>query len=124
MERLNLKELRPLVAINQEVNMLAIEKFQNEVLRPIIKFQHELIFATLDQQTHFRDLFKHQQTLTHKFNYTKQFITKNTELRGHFIGLIIGLLTTEEHQEYLKNKADINKRIIQIITQRIVDSFQ
>ena len=124
MERLNLKDLRPLVAINQEVNMLAIEKFQNEVLRPIIKFQHELIFATLVQQTHFRDLFKHQQTLTHKFNYTKQFITKNTELRGHFIGLIIGLLTTEEHQEYLKNKADINKRIIQIITQRIVDSFQ
>jgi len=124
MERSSLKELRPLVAINQEVNMLAIEKFQNEVLRPVIKFQHELIFATLHHQTHFKDLFKHQQTLSLKFNYTKQFITKNTEIRGHFIGLITGLFTMEEYQTYLKNKAEINKRIIQIITQRIVDSFE
>ena len=40
MDREQLKELRPLIPSALTENTKEIEHFQNEVLRPILKFQH------------------------------------------------------------------------------------
>ena len=40
-----IKACRPVVEINKNKNILETEKFQNEVLRPILKFQNKLLIA-------------------------------------------------------------------------------
>lgn len=117
------KSIRPKLIINS-VNSTVEEKFQNEVLRPIIKLQHELIIQffihTIDSmKVDFQSLKKGAQ-----LKFIKDCLTKDLSLNNYFKGLITGLFTTEELIIYLNHKQSINKRIIQIIEKRISDSLE
>ena len=48
---------------------------------------------------------------------------KNKSLNNQLIGVIIGMMENDEVKEYFKNSKEFNKRIIQMIIQRIYDSI-
>ena len=52
------------------------------------------------------------------------FIKKNTVLRNQLIGLVLGQFTTEELAMYLEKDTAYNKRILQMVAQRIVDNLK
>lgn len=104
-------------------NTSDIERFQNEVLRPIIKMQNNLLVAF------FKNYIKNNKI---KFNTLKAevqenkintILTKDINFKNILIGSIIGHLEENEIEIYFKNKTEINKRIIQIIKQRLHDNF-
>ena len=104
-------------------NTSDIERFQNEALRPVIKMQNNLLVAF------FKNYIKNNKI---KFNTLKAevqenkintILTKDINFKNILIGSIIGHLEENEIEIYFKYKTEINKRIIQIIKQRLHDNF-
>ena len=95
------------------------EKFQNEVLRPIIKLQNSLILICFH---HFLNKLKvdlKQLNEQKRKELIKSLLRTNSQLMTELRGLIIGLLTSEEYSYYLNHRSSINKRIHSIIQIRI-----
>ena len=120
----DIKQLRPDIP-QAEVNetMTEMEQFQNTTLRPILKFQNELLSVHFSQFA--RSYKKDWGSISNekKIVFIENAMMKNQGLRNTIIGMIIGLITKEEQDYYLKNKSEINRRIIQMGKQRIVSNL-
>tara|TARA_B110000240_G_scaffold2004_1_gene2357 strand:- start:479 stop:889 length:411 start_codon:yes stop_codon:yes gene_type:complete len=120
-----LKSLRPdILTKTIKTEMSSEEYFQNTVLRPIIKFQNELLIAVFLQfctkyKNVFFDLSTEKKTL-----YIETSFIKDSKLRSSFRDLIIGLFSVEEYSEYLKNASALNKRMTGIIKERLISHVQ
>ena len=120
-----LKSLRPdILTKTIKTEMSSEEYFQNKVLRPIIKFQNELLIAVFLQFcTKYKNVFFDLST-EKKILYIESSITKDSKLRSSFRDLIIGLFSVEEYSEYLKNASALNKRMTGIIKDRLISHMQ
>ena len=116
-------KVRPVLKNLINSNTSLIEKFQNEVLRPIIKMQNNLLI------TFFKNYIKNRKIEFNKLGVEFQekkinsILTKDINFKNILIGSIIGHLEENEIEIYFKSKTEINKRIIQIIKQRLQDNF-
>jgi hypothetical protein len=117
------KTLRPIIESISDTESNVSEKFQNEILRPIIKLQHALLIVifrnyAVSRKTNLKEL-PHQ-----KFNrFVNSAVTKDINFKNQIIGVIVGLFTVEEYTEYCQISSEINKRISQITIQRLKDSY-
>jgi len=113
-------EIRPKIpSIKTGLVTSVEERFQNDVLRPIIKLQHNLIVTYFD---HYLKLKKKIISELHEAqikDFIEQSFNRDIKLKGDFRALIIGLFTVEEFTLYLTMTAQINKRINSIIEVRI-----
>ncbi len=121
---MNKKEIRPIIenAIVRD-DMSPAEQFQNGVLRPVIKLQHNIIIAL------FNSYLKHSSfdinTLEgdKKKEFLKNIISRNQHMRNQYVGLISGMFTDEEFEHYLSNPSEYGRRIVQMIAQRLQDTY-
>ena len=120
-----LKLLRPDILTNTiNKGMSSEEYFQNTVLRPIIKFQNDLLIAIFIQFcTKYKNVFFDLST-EKKILYIESNITKDSKLRTSFRDLIIGMFSVEEYYEYVKNSSALNKRIMGIVKERLISNVQ
>ena len=123
MSREELKELRPVLFLEQNAGTKTVELFQNEVLRPIIKYQHDLLIGSVNSQSLFKTILNDKGPRIEFQEKIRQFITGQSALKNQLIGYVIGLMTSSEFDFYLKNQQEINKRIHGMICQRVADSF-
>jgi|SRR5574343_570263 len=123
MDRNQLKELRPLIPSALTENTKEIEHFQNEVLRPILKFQHTFFEYYFKNNSQFLKLIQERKSRLEFQNKISQFISNQANIKHQLIGSVIGLLADEELNYYHTNSAELNKRISQMICQRISDTF-
>ncbi len=118
------KDIRPTipqVLINNDTSQE--ERFQNTVLRSILKMQHELLLMLVmshlqKKRIDIMDLptVKKEQTLR---NVLKSDMALKNELRG----MIIGQMEIEEFKEYLLLQVEMNKRITNMLTGRIINGI-
>lgn len=100
------------------------ECFQNKTLRPIIKFQHDLIIAV------FKSYIKKRKNVFFELQNEKQLhfienaIHKDLAFRNTLIGIITGFFTINEYISYSKDTSVINRRMLSIIKTRLIDSIQ
>lgn len=118
------KSLRPTIP-SAKVNdvMSPEEQFQNTVLRPIIKLQHQSIIALFNNYLQHSDFDINKFDAPKKLEFLKTVASRNQHLRNQYIGMIIGLFTEEEMSVYLNNMGEYSRRIMQMISQRIQDSY-
>lgn len=104
-------------------NTTEIEKFQNETIRPIIKMQHVLLvnhFAFYVQKRKINlDSFTEEQ----RKKRVQSIFKTDSSLKKMNLGFIIGHFSEEEYFFYTRHNSEINRRILQIIAQRINDSL-
>lgn len=117
-----LLSLRPLVAVPQTNNQTKEERFQNEVLRPILKWQNDLLLAYLIDLKNFDAVLKVKNQRSILEEKVKTFLQQNS-VKWTLIGMTLGLLTQEELKDYQTMANAINKRILQMITRRVVDNL-
>ena len=94
------------------------ELFQNNILRPILKFQNELLielFLTYIKKT--KNIY-YTLSQEKKCSYIEKVTTSDFTFRNQLIGIIVGLFTVEEYIEYTKNSSNLNKRIINLLIER------
>jgi hypothetical protein len=122
---LKLKALRPdILTTTVKTQMSSEEYFQNTVLRPIIKFQNDLLLAVfLNYCKTYKNVF-FELSLENKVNYIESAIAKDSKLRHSLKDLIIGLFTVEDYAIYLKTPSPLNKRILGIIKERLISHIQ
>ena len=100
------------------------EKFQNQTLRPILKFQNDLFLEV------FRNYAIKQKgvffTLTpeKKMNYIENVIQRDIKFRNSLKGIVIGMFTISEYKEYIQNSSNINKRMMNLLIERIKTQIQ
>ncbi|MDN3617955.1 glyoxalase [Polaribacter undariae] len=117
------KKERPVLTDLVNEGTSEMEKFQNEVLRPVIKMQHSLLISSFKQhlikrKVDFTDLTdkKRRSKITAVFKTDNNYKNMN-------LGFIIGHFSSDEFTFYADNASEINRRILQIVTQRIKDSI-
>ena len=120
-----LKSLRPDVLTKTIKSEMSTEEyFQNTVLRPIIKFQNDLLIAVFLQFCRkYKNVFFDLST-EKKILYIESAITKDSKLRTSFRDMIIGLFSVEEYSEYLVNASALNKRMTGIVKERLISHVQ
>ena len=100
------------------------ELFQNQVLRPILKLQNDLVLAVfLNYLAQNKMAFK-TQTPEKKEATIENALQKDIKLQNIFKGMIIGLFTTDEYAVYLKNSSGLNKRMMGMLMERLKSQVQ
>lgn len=125
MNREKLKELRPDIdSIDHTSAISPEEQFQNQILRPILKFQNELLLKIYQHYVEQRKgQFYKLSNPKEKLAYIEHSIQKDSKLRELLLGIVIGHFTQEEYNTYLKAEKSIRKRIINLLVQRLQDQM-
>lgn len=100
------------------------ERFQNLVIRPIVKMQHELLINLVQHFPHFNNVMKSRDNYQKFRENLTVYLNKNQSTKHQLIGAVIGMMTMSELTEYMYNTQVFNKRIVNIIAKRVADTLQ
>lgn len=105
-------------------SMSSDELFQNKTLRPIIKMQHDLFIAVFKNYISKHKNVFYELSLSKQLSYIDNAIHKDMKFRNSVKGMIIGQFTEEEYTLYIQNSSALNKRMMTIVKERLLDSIQ
>jgi hypothetical protein len=114
---------RPVLQDLIKENMSAVELFQNQTLRPVIKMQHDLLVSAFKNYIAKRKIDFLSLTAQKQRSKTKAVFVKDINYKNLTLGMIIGAFSADEFSYYGANPSEYNKRIIQIVVQRMQDSL-
>ena len=100
-----------------------LEHFQNSVLRPILKGQHELLIQSFQNYLEQRKIDFSNIKTEQKENHINSILSKDIAYKNLQIGMIIGQFTTEEFELYKLHSGEYNKRILQMLKKRLKDTL-
>jgi len=119
-----IKSLRPeLPNVVNGAEISEIELFQNEVLRPILKFQNGVLINIFICNLKKRDVDFSKMNLKGRIAYVTNVIQKDLGLRNVLIGIVLGLLTAEEVNLYYLHETEYRRRISKMIIERLADQL-
>lgn len=102
----------------------AEEKFQNETLRPILKIQNDLFVAVfINYAVKQKNVF-FALTPEKKMNYIENVIHRDIKFRNSLKGIVLGLFTISEYNEYIQNSSNLNKRMMNLLIERLQSQLQ
>lgn len=100
------------------------ERFQNETLRPIIKLQNDLFIEVFKNYvTKHKNVF-YDLSIQKQIDYVENAIHKDMKFRNSLKGMVIGQFTVEEYQFYVTNSSALNKRMMNIVKERLISNIQ
>ena len=104
--------------------MSADEFFQNKTLRPVAKLQNELLLAVFRNYVAKHKNVFYDLTIEKRLDYIENAIHKDMKFRNSLKGIIIGQFTLEEFEIYIKNSSALNKRMMDIVKERLKSNIQ
>lgn len=119
-----LLKLRPNIkTIKRNLDTTVAEQFQNDTLRAILKFQHDILLALFHQclaknKIDFISLKTEEQEAK-----LAQLFQKNLAFKNQCLGAVIGNLTTVEYAHYSNDVSVYNRRIVTMLKQRIMSTY-
>ena len=99
------------------------ELFQNMVLRPVIKMQHDLLIMRVKSHFSSKRVLFNVMDNKKRTEAIIQAFQNDHNLKKEIQGMIIGQLTVLEFHQYLKIERSLNKRIVQMVRNRMIDSL-
>jgi len=57
-------------------------------------------------------------------DYIENSINRDQKFRNSLKGIIIGQFTVNEYQEYIKNSSALNKRMMNLVRERLINNIQ
>lgn len=114
---------RPILPNLVNSGTIEIEKFQNEVIRPVIKMQHSVILSLFNNYLKKRKIDFKSLSLEKQHEKIKLILTKDNTFKYIFLGIVIGHFSIDELNYYHLNASELNRRVFQISIQRLKDSI-
>ena len=100
------------------------EKFQNNTLRPILKWQNETLLYVFQQYFKKRKDVFYELSLPKKKEYIEQCMRKDIRFKNLLTGLIVGHFTEEELKLYFENEKEYSRRIATMLVKRVQDQVE
>ena len=121
----DLKRIRPEIptAIITE-HMSSQERFQNETIRPIAKFQNPLLIEVFRNYVAKHKNVFYDLSVSKRMAYVENAIHKDMKFRNSLKGIIIGQFTVTEYLDYIKDSSALNKRMMHIVKERLLSQIQ
>ena len=116
-------ELKPRPLLSLKKANSEEEIFQNEILRPILKFQHDLIITLAQEFLKSRNITWEKVKEKDPFQWLNINIKRDIPFKNQLIGMVIGQFSKNELDEYLTFQKEMNKRIINMMTERIISHY-
>ena len=118
MRNQELLSLRPKLSLpDMETGM--IEQFQNATLRPILKYQHDLLVLLFKNYVIKRKNVFDKLTPLKRLDYIQQVVKTDVALKNRLAGLVIGHFTNEEYIFFSENEPELLRRLTDLIVQRL-----
>jgi hypothetical protein len=100
------------------------EIFQNRTLRPVLKFQNDLFVEAFINYANKQKKQFYTLTTDRKLQYIENAIHRDIKFRNVLKGMVIGNFTIDEFTEYTQNSSNINKRMMNLLIERLKDQVQ
>ncbi|MES2762342.1 MAG: hypothetical protein V4677_09045 [Bacteroidota bacterium] len=113
-----LKNLRPLINVDNSKST-DLETFQTNTLRPILKFQNDLILTLINQHLSENKIIVKNLTDNKKAERIHEIVKGNLQIKQLLTGITIALFTEEEMEFYHLNKKEVVKRTITMMLERV-----
>jgi hypothetical protein len=110
--------IRPTLTFEKEAES-ELEKFQNEVLRPILKLQNDLLTEIFKTYANKRKGSFYKLSDKEKLVYIDQSIKKDMKFKQYLEGIVTGMFTLEEYAKFMENEGELTKRMINLLVQRL-----
>ena len=100
------------------------EYFQNTTLRPILKYQHDLMVLLFKNYIKKRKNAYFKLSPLQKMDYIQQAVKMDVAFKNRLAGLIIGHFTNEEFLTFSENETELLRRLTDLIVQRLQSAIQ
>ncbi|MUH36813.1 glyoxalase [Zobellia amurskyensis] len=100
------------------------ERFQNQTLRPILRLQNFMFLAVFKNYIAKHKNSFYELSLEKRFEFIENAIQKDIKFRNSLKGIVIGHFTVEEYDIYIKNSSALNKRMMNMVINRLKDQIQ
>lgn len=117
------KSILPIVIYDKSLDSNEIESFQNSVIRPILKFQNQLLNELVLERVknlnaRFKLLSNEEQEA-----FILSNVKKDIALRNQLIGIVLAFFNQDEFKVYSLYNKELSKRIVEMIVQRVLDQY-
>ena len=99
------------------------ELFQNMVLRPVIKMQHDILILRVKSYFLSKRVVFNVMDQKKRTKAIEQAFLNDHPFKKEIQGMIIGQLSQDEFKQYLQFEKSVNKRIFQMVKNRMLDSI-
>ena len=106
-----------------EGNLKEEELFQNMVLRPVIKMQHDILILRVKSYFLLKRVVFNVMDQKKRTKAIEQAFLNDHAFKKEIQGMIIGQLSQDEFKQYLQFEKSVNKRIFQMVKNRMLDSI-
>ncbi len=100
------------------------EIFQNQTIRPILKLQNDLFIGSFLNYVNKSKSDFYTLSTEKKMVFIDNAIHKDIKFRNVLKGMVIALFTVEEFSEYVLNSSNLNKRMMNLLIERLKDQVQ
>ncbi|WP_276380021.1 glyoxalase [Flavobacterium sp. H4147] len=100
------------------------EIFQNQTIRPILKLQNDLFVAVFINYVNKNKADFYSYSVEKKLHTIENSIQKDIKFRNSLKGIIMALFTVEEYNTYIQNSSDLNKRMMNLLIERLKNQVQ
>ncbi|CAA9201988.1 glyoxalase [Flavobacterium collinsii] len=119
-----LKEFRGETLGTISAQSSADELFQNQTIRPILKLQNDLFIAVFINYVNKNKADFYSYTVEKKLQVIENSIQKDIKFRNSLKGIVIALFTIEEYETYIQNSSSLNKRMMNLLIDRLKSQVQ
>jgi hypothetical protein len=102
----------------------ADELFQNQTIRPILKLQNDLFIAVFINYVNKNKADFYSYTVEKKLQTIENSIQKDIKFRNSLKGIVMALFTIEEYETYIQNSSSLNKRMMNLLIDRLKSQVQ
>ena len=99
-----------------------VPDFLHQVLRPLLKLQHALLAATAADFAHDYHVPLAGAAPAEASRLLASLLARNTRLRATLAGIVVGLLTAEEFAFYRQHRAELNRRLLDLMAERLAST--
>ena len=118
-----LESIRPELDIPSGLNTGEVEQFQNQTLRPILKFQNDFLHTIFETQLVKRKMKIDTDSKKTVYDSIEKVIKKDISFKNALLFSILSLMTSEEVVVFRQSQSEYSKRIINMIIQRLASHY-
>lgn len=100
------------------------EIFQNQTIRPILKLQNDLFVAVFMNYINKNKADFYSYSVEKKLQTIENSIQKDIKFRNSLKGIVMALFTIEEYEAYIQNSSSLNKRMMNLLIDRLKSQVQ